>query len=156
MRTLRKACQHDTLSMFHIHNCSNLLLALVATVSTRDCTIIACAAPQSGGRAVITPRLSRRFNIFCLPEASHGTLSKIFSSIMKGFLTAGVFFYKIKNIEKAAINSIISIYIKIQKDLRPTPAKLHYLFNLRDESKVVQEICICKAVSIQTPELNSS
>jgi dynein heavy chain len=72
---------------------------------------------------------------------------------MKGFLTAGGFSDKIKNLEEAAINSTIAIYIKIQEDLRPTPAKFHYLFNLRDVSKVVQGICMCKAVSIQTPEL---
>jgi len=35
-----------------------------------DTTIIACAAPPSGGRAVITLRFTRRFNMFCLPEAS--------------------------------------------------------------------------------------
>jgi dynein heavy chain len=91
--------------------------------------------------------------MFCLPEASQGTLSTIFSSIMKGFLTAGGFSDKIKNLEEASINSTIAIYIKIQEDLRPTPAKFHYLFNLRDVSKVVQGICMAKAVSIQTPEL---
>ena len=113
-----------------------------------DTTVIACAAPPSGGRAVITQRLSRRFNMFCLPEASQGTLSTIFSSIMKGFLSAGNFSDKIKNLEEASINSTIAIYIKIQEDLRPTPSKFHYLFNLRDVSKVVQGICMSKAVSI--------
>lgn len=39
-----------------------------------DSTVIACAAPPSGGRAVLTPRFSRRFNMVCLPEASTGTL----------------------------------------------------------------------------------
>jgi len=101
-----------------------------------DCTVISCAAPPSGGRAVITPRLSRRFNMFCLPEASQGTLSTIFSSIMKGFLGTG-FSDKVKNLEEAAVSSTIEIYIKIQEDLRPTPSKFHYLFNLRDVSKVI-------------------
>lgn len=35
-----------------------------------DTTIIACAAPPSGGRAVLTTRFTRRFNMVCLPEAS--------------------------------------------------------------------------------------
>jgi len=112
-----------------------------------DCTVVACAAPPSGGRAVITPRLSSRFNMFCLPEASTGTLSTIFSSIVKGFLATG-FGDKVKGLEEAAVNSTIEIYIKIQEDLRPTPAKFHYLFNLRDVSKVVQGICLTKPVSI--------
>jgi dynein heavy chain len=108
-----------------------------------DTTVIACAAPPSGGRAVITPRLSRRFNMFHLPEASTGVLSSIFSSILKGFLSVG-FSDKVKNLEEAAITSTIEIYIKIQEDLRPTPAKFHYLFNLRDVSKVVQGLCMTK------------
>jgi len=33
-------------------------------------TIIACAAPPSGGRADITKRLTRRFNMFCYPKSS--------------------------------------------------------------------------------------
>lgn len=56
-----------------------------------DTTLIACAAPPGGARAVITPRFSRRFNVFCLPEASQGTLSTIFSSILKEFLKAHSF-----------------------------------------------------------------
>lgn len=102
-----------------------------------DTSLIACAAPPSGGRAKITPRLSRRFNMFCLPEASVGVLSSIFSSILGNYLKAWAFGDKVKNLEEAAINSTIEIYVKIQEDLRPTPAKFHYLFNLRDVSKVV-------------------
>lgn len=51
-----------------------------------DTSTIACAAPPSGGRAVITPRLSARFNMFCLPEASVGVLGSIFSNILKNYL----------------------------------------------------------------------
>jgi len=51
-----------------------------------DSNLIACAAPPSGGRAKITQRLTRRLHMFCLPEASQGTLTTIFSAILKGFL----------------------------------------------------------------------
>ena len=55
---------------------------------------------------------------------------------------------KVKNLETAAVVSTIDIYNKIQEDLRPTPTKFHYLFNLRDVSKVVQGLCMTKPVSI--------
>ena len=120
-------------------------------IDVEDTTIIGCAAPPSGGRAVLTPRFTRRFNMFCLPEASAGTLGTIFSSILKGFLGTG-FAEKVRNLEEAAISSAIEIYTKIQEDLRPTPAKFHYLFNLRDVSKVVQGVCMTKPVSIQSDD----
>jgi len=77
-----------------------------------DSTVIACAAPPSGGRANITMRFTRRFNMFCLPEASPGTLTTIFSSILKGFLSTG-FADKVKDKQEAAIQSTIEIYTKI-------------------------------------------
>lgn len=36
-------------------------------------TILACA-PPSGGRNEMSPRLTRHFNILCIPEASNTTL----------------------------------------------------------------------------------
>lgn len=120
--------------------------------SVQDSTVIACAAPPSGGRATITLRFTRRFNMFCLPEASPGTLSTIFASILKGFLASG-FQDKVKNLQDPAINSTIEIYTRIQIELRATPAKFHYSFNLRDVSKVVQGLCMVKPVSVPNDEI---
>jgi dynein heavy chain, axonemal len=117
-----------------------------------DSTVIACAAPPSGGRAVLTLRFTRRFNMFCLPEASPGTLTTIFASILKGFLSTG-FSDNVKNKQEAAIKSTIEIYTRIQNELRATPAKFHYSFNLRDVSKVVQGICMVKPQSVPNDEI---
>jgi len=38
--------------------------------------------------------------------------------------------------DEAVVTSTIEIYQRISEELRPTPAKFHYLFNLRDVSKV--------------------
>lgn len=92
--------------------------------------------------------------MLCMPEPTPGTLATIFSSILKNFLATG-FQEKVKNLQEAAIQSTIDIYTRIQIDLRPTPAKFHYLFNLRDVSKVVQGICMVKPVSIGTDDLFS-
>ena len=36
----------------------------------QDSTLIGCAAPPGGGRAVITPRFTTHFNMFCMPVAT--------------------------------------------------------------------------------------
>mmetsp|Transcript_21661 Transcript_21661/g.21333 ORF Transcript_21661/g.21333 Transcript_21661/m.21333 type:complete len:155 (+) Transcript_21661:3605-4069(+) len=41
-----------------------------------------------------------------------------------------------------------SIYQNVAKELRPTPAKSHYTFNLRDVSKVFQGICAASPKSV--------
>ena len=50
------------------------------------------------------------------------------------------------------IDSTIEIYQKISEELRATPAKFHYMFNLRDVSKVIQGILMSHTKSVQNPD----
>ena len=116
-----------------------------------DTTLIAAAAPPGGGRSPITPRLTRHFNVFCVPQADKTTLQKIFGSIISGFLKIG-FQDTVQKLDNCVVDSTIEIYQRIAEELRPTPAKFHYLFNLRDVSKVFQGILMTKPISVQNPE----
>jgi dynein heavy chain len=116
-----------------------------------DTTIVAASAPPGGGRSPITLRFTRHFNMFCVPNADTTTLKKIFGSIVQGFLKAG-FQEAVQKLDSALVDATIEIYNKIAEELRPTPSKFHYLFNLRDVSKVFQGILMSKPISIQSPE----
>jgi len=116
------------------------------------CTLVAAAAPPSGGRAVLTPRFTTHFNVFCMPQATQGVLAKIFSSILDGFLKGNQFQEGALSSSLAIIDSTIEIYHKISEELRATPAKFHYMFNLRDVSKVIQGILMSSPKSIQTAD----
>jgi dynein heavy chain len=52
----------------------------------------------------------------------------------------------------AVIDSTIEIYQKISEELRATPAKFHYMFNLRDVSKVIQGILMSHQKSVQNAD----
>lgn len=71
-----------------------------------------------------------------LPQPNNSTLTTIFSGIVKGFLSD--FKSQFSLIEKPIVNAMISTYDRISKELLPTPTKSHYVFNLRDLSKLVQ------------------
>lgn len=70
-----------------------------------------------------------------LPQTSEDSLQHIFSSIIKGYLKDG-FKPETKSLDKAIVEASLLVYKNISLELRPTPAKSHYTFNLRDISKV--------------------
>ena len=116
-------------------------------------TLICAAAPPGGGRSELTPRFMRHFHVFCLPQPSEDILRTIFEAILMGFLSENKFQDAVIKLGTIAVASTVEIYCKISTELRPTPSKFHYLFNLRDVSKVFQGILMTKNKSIHTAEL---
>ena len=53
---------------------------------------------------------------------------------------------------KAIVNSTLSLYEMAKLRFLPTPAKSHYLFNIRDVSKVIQGISMIKPASLASPD----
>lgn len=51
----------------------------------QDVVLFTAAAPPGGGRAVLTPRFVRHFNVLSLPDNTESTLHSIFHSILFGF-----------------------------------------------------------------------
>jgi dynein heavy chain len=84
-----------------------------------DILLMAAAAPPGGGRAQITQRFTRHFNILCLPPTPDESLSVIFESILSGFLKS--FSPEIQGKCRGAVEATIEMYQKISKELLPTP-----------------------------------
>ena len=102
-----------------------------------DVVLFVAAAPPGGGRAVVTPRFTRHFNVLSVPPASESALTHIFTSILSGFLSSK-FEGDVMKMCNGIVAATIEVYGKISEELLPTPAKFHYTFNLRDISKVFQ------------------
>ncbi|KAH0628434.1 hypothetical protein JD844_009589 [Phrynosoma platyrhinos] len=112
-----------------------------------DVTICSACAPPGGGRNPVTPRFIRHFAMLCLPTPSEHSLKQIFKAILKGFLAE--FSQAVKQTAKSIVEAAVEIYQRMSIDLLPTPAKSHYVFNLRDLSKCVQGILQCDPVSVR-------
>lgn len=99
------------------------------------CTI---CAPPGGGRNPLTPRFTRHFSMMFIPTTSENAMRTIFTSILDGFLAD--FPPIIANSSSEIVEASIEVYSRISEDLLPTPAKSHYVFNLRDLSKTIQGV----------------
>ncbi|XP_061839882.1 dynein axonemal heavy chain 6 isoform X2 [Nerophis lumbriciformis] len=113
----------------------------------QDMTIAAACAPPGGGRNPVTPRFIRHFSMLCLPTPSEQSLKQIIIAILSGFLKE--FPQPVKDCSKQIVDSAVEIYNRLSVDLLPTPAKSHYVFNLRDLSKCVQGMLQCESSQVR-------
>ena len=106
--------------------------------NVQDVVCAAACAPPGGGRNEVSPRLLRHFHMVWLTNLSEAAMCSIFSSILDGFLSHNA--PHLGELSPLLVRSSVDIYVKIQKELLPTPLRSHYTFNLRDLSKVFQGI----------------
>ncbi|KAA0158934.1 hypothetical protein FNF31_05104 [Cafeteria roenbergensis] len=112
-----------------------------------DTLVAAAMGPPGGGRNAISPRMMRHLNVICFTEITPSTLQRIFSGIVSWFVKGGTsakepvpFPDDIGRLDKAVVAGTMDLYKRAQEHLRPTPAKTHYSFNLRDFARVVQGV----------------
>ncbi|KAJ3321161.1 Dynein heavy chain 2, axonemal [Blyttiomyces sp. JEL0837] len=101
-----------------------------------DILIIAGMGPPGGGRLPISPRIQSRFNVINMTFPNEASLHRIFGTIINQKLQD--FEEDVKPLGDVMTQATTEIYHSAIVQLLPTPAKIHYLFNLRDISKVFQ------------------
>ena len=113
-------------------------------------TILLAAAPPGGGRSPLTQRFMRHFNVLSMPEANTETMKAIFGGILDGFLH--IFPTEVRALGRNACTATIDVYETIREEMRPTPSRAHYAFNLRDVAKVIQGILQCTTETCNDPQ----
>nr|CAH7749860.1 unnamed protein product [Callosobruchus chinensis] len=91
-----------------------------------------------GSRQEVYPRFLRHFNIFSINEFSVDSMAKIFNNILHlGWKNNG-FPSEIISVVTQTVAASLEIYKSSMENLRPTPSKSHYVFNLRDLMRLIQ------------------
>ncbi|KAL0979348.1 hypothetical protein UPYG_G00183960 [Umbra pygmaea] len=109
----------------------------------KDLGFIAAMGKAGGGRNELDPRFMSLFSVFNIPFPEEESLHLIYSSILRGHTRP--FEECIQNICDKLTFCTLELYKNIIKDLPPTPSKFHYIFNLRDLSRVCNGLVLTKA-----------
>jgi dynein heavy chain len=107
-----------------------------------DSSLVCAMGPAGGGRNSITPRLLRHFNLFCFSEFDDTTLRRIFVTIVQWHFVP--FPSDVNSMSESIVDATLDTYRAAMKSLLPTPQKSHYTFNLRDFSRIIQGVLLCK------------
>ncbi|KAL3846382.1 hypothetical protein ACJMK2_017380 [Sinanodonta woodiana] len=102
----------------------------------KDMFLVAAMGPPGGGRMVISRRLQSRFNLINMTFPQESQIKRIFGSMINQKLAN--FEEEVKPIGDIMTQATIELYNGIVTKFLPTPTKIHYLFNLRDISRVFQ------------------
>ncbi|KAM6908086.1 dynein axonemal heavy chain 2-like [Lycodopsis pacificus] len=102
----------------------------------KDMFLLASMGPPGGGRTHISGRLQSRFNLINMTFPHESQIRQIYSTMINQKLEG--FKEEVKPIGEVLTQATLELYYAVTARFLPTPAKSHYLFNLRDISKVFQ------------------
>lgn len=99
-------------------------------------SIVAAMAPPGGGRQPISERLQSKFALFNVPNPAESQLKRIFFTLLSNHVAT--FSDDVQQLAESVTDATYELFQSVQKQFLPTPKKSHYVFNLRDMSRVFQ------------------
>ncbi|GIQ82468.1 dynein heavy chain, partial [Kipferlia bialata] len=115
-----------------------------------DVQSVTSMGTPGGGRNHVNPRFVTLFSTFNIEFPSDTALRHIYNSILSGHLES--FPSAVQDVSESLTDIILSLYNSIVEALPPTPSRFHYVFNLRDMSRVYEAMCNVTPQMVSTPE----
>ena len=115
-----------------------------------DLQFMAAMQHPGGGKNDIPNRLKRNFFIFNMVLPSITSINDIYGQMLTGRFPAD----KVPEETLKVVNNLTTATIQLWRTMKdkmlPTPAKFHYIFNLRELSRVFQGIMLTPTATIRT------
>ena len=87
--------------------------------------------PPGGGRNYLTARLLRHFHIVGSEENDEKSLVRIFSMFMNWFDNNNTTLWS------KAVECVVEVYLAVRSELKATPSRPHYVWNMRNVSRII-------------------
>lgn len=110
---------------------------------------MAAMGKSGGGRNEVDARFVSKFAVINLQFPLESTLKHIYGSILNGHLKS--FPEKIQTTSDILIQMTLDLFKIATVQLPPTPSKFHYVFNLKDLSRVYAGILLTSPVNFKEP-----
>ncbi|XP_026670097.1 dynein heavy chain 10, axonemal [Ceratina calcarata] len=99
-----------------------------------DMCYLAAMGKPGGGRNEVDPRFISMFSVYNVIFPADETLNYIYKCILGGHLE--IFAEEVQEILETLVNITLDLYQKVTAVLLPTPNRFHYVFNMRDLSRI--------------------
>jgi len=103
-----------------------------------------------GGRNDIPDRLKRHYFLFNLVLPAIKSIDDLYGQMLAGRFPAGELSSEALEVVGKLTNATIKLWDWAKRRLLPTPAKFHYVFNMRELSRVFQGVLLCPKDTIKT------
>ena len=115
-----------------------------------DLSFVAAMTHPGGGRNDIPNRLKRHFFVFNMVLPSLASIDDLYGQMLRGRFAPGDFTPPCVELAGKLTGATIDLWRRVKSKMLPTPAKFHYVFNMRELSRVFQGVLLTPSDTIKT------